>query len=222
MKEGETDPGAGRGIPKGARPWEESYREHEPGWFFGSEPSALARRLVHYFRRMEIPIEGKLLDLGCGEGRDALYFASLGFEVDAVDGSPTAVARTGEALAKLAQDGGVARVDHADLARMTWRGDYDVIFANNSIQFAGEDALRVIEDVRGHTRPNGWNAIGMFTREELDRRQEEEAYCLETRELKHIYRGWTILEYGESIAYSPRRARYLSFANLIARRRATR
>jgi SAM-dependent methyltransferase len=213
---GGADPG---GIPKGAQAWEESYREHEPGWFFGTEPSALARRLVHYFRRMEIPIEGRLLDIGCGEGRDVLFLAGLGFEVDAIDGSPTAVARAQE---ELERRGSVARIELADLSRMVWRGDYDVIFANNSVQFAGGDALRVLEEIRSHTKPNGWNAIGMFTREELDRRQEEDAYCLETRELKHIYRGWTILEYGESIAYSPRRARYLSFANLIARKHASR
>ena len=30
---------------------------------------------------------GRLLDLGCGSGRDSAYFSSLGFEVTAVDGS---------------------------------------------------------------------------------------------------------------------------------------
>ena len=29
----------------------------------------------------------KILDLGCGSGRDSAYFASLGFAVTAVDGS---------------------------------------------------------------------------------------------------------------------------------------
>ena len=32
---------------------------------------------------------GKLLDLGCGSGRDSAYFSSLGFQVTAVDGSET-------------------------------------------------------------------------------------------------------------------------------------
>ena len=206
-------------IPKGARPWEESYRAHESGWFFGGEPSTLARRLHHFFRTMEIPCRGRLLDIGCGEGRDVLFFTALGFEVDAIDGSPTAIARAREALAHAGRS---AWIEQADLARIAWRGDYDVIFANNSIQFVGDEALRVIDEVRAHTKPSGWNAIGMFTREEIDWRREPDAYFLESRELKHLYRGWTILEYGESIAYSPRRAHYLSFANLIARRRAAR
>jgi hypothetical protein len=58
----------------------------------------------------------------------------------------------------------------------------------------------------------------MFTREEIDWRRDQDVYCLDHRELKHLYREWTLLEYGESIVYSPRRAQYVSFANLIARR----
>lgn len=34
-----------------------------------------------------IPVGGKILDFGCGSGRDAKYFLSQGFDVDAIDGS---------------------------------------------------------------------------------------------------------------------------------------
>lgn len=202
-------------IPRGARYWEDSFRGHEPGWFFGGEPSTLARRLLHFLRLMEIPLGGRLLDLGCGEGRDVVFFASLGFEVEAIDGSPTGVERARRALL----DAGLtAKVHQGDLAQFEWEGEYDVIFANNSVQFVGDEARRVLNDIRAHTRPGGWNVVGMFTREEIDWRREEDVYCLDQRELKHIYREWTLLEYGESIVYSPRRAQYVSFANLIARR----
>jgi tellurite methyltransferase len=206
------EPGA---VPKGARAWEESFRDHEVGWFFGGEPSTLARRLLHFFRMLEIPTAGRLLDLGCGEGRDVAFFASLGFDVEALDGSPTGVERTRRAIS----EGGLhARVSQGDLASFEWTGEYDIVFANNSVQFVGEQARRVLSEIRSHTRPGGWNAIGMFTREEIDWRREPDLYCLDHRELKHIYRDWTLLEYGESIVYSPRRAQYISFANLIARR----
>lgn len=206
-------------VPSGARFWDDSYRAHEPGWFFGDEPSTLARRLVHFFRMMEIPTHGKLLDLGCGEGRDVAFFASLGFEVDAVDGSPIGVERARLAVARLGLE---ARIETGDLAAWNWTGDYDVIFANNAVQFAGDGARRVLAEIRSHTRFGGWNAIGMFTREEIDWRREVDVYCLDHRELKHIYREWTLLEYGESVVYSPRRAHYMSFANLVARRPAGR
>ena len=110
------------------------------------------------------------------------------------------------------------RSAQGDLAGLDWNGEYDVIFANNSVQFVGDEARRVLGEIRAHTRPGGWNVIGMFTREEIDWRREEDVYCLDQRELRHIYREWTLLEYGESTVYSPRRAQYVSFANLIARR----
>jgi len=211
-----THPQSGGGeIPHGARFWEESFRGHEIGWFFGGEPSTLARRLLHFFRFLEIPTVGRLLDLGCGEGRDAVFFASAGFDVEALDAAPTGVERARQALAKA---GARATVREVDLAHMTWQGEYDVVFANNSVQFAGTGALRVLEEIRAHTRLGGWNAIGMFTREEIDWRREPDIYYLDQRELKHLYHHWTLLEYAESVTYSPRRAHYLSLANLIARR----
>ena len=203
------------GIPRGARFFDETFRAHETGWFFGDEPSALARRVRHFFRRLEMPTAGRLLDLGCGEGRDTAFFASLGFDVEAVDGSPTAIERTRIALATA---GLGAEVSERDIADFPWEGEYDVIFANNSIQFMGDEALKLIEVVRSKTKPGGFNAIGMFTREAVDWRREPETYCLEPRELRHIYRSWTLLEYSESIVFSPRRGHYLSFAYLIGRR----
>lgn len=205
----------GAQIPAGARFWEESFRAHDAGWFFGGEPSTLARRFLHFLRLMGIPTRGRLLDLGCGEGRDVVLLASVGFEVDATDGAPTGVRRVSEGLSRAGLKGTVWQ---ADLGKTEWRGDYDVILANQSVQFVGEDALRVLEEIRSHTKPNGWNVIGMFTREEYDWKNEKDVYCLDQRELKHLYRGWRIFEYAESVVWSPRRGDYLSFANLIARK----
>jgi tellurite methyltransferase len=206
---------AGAGIPPGARFWEDSFRAHDAGWFFGGEPSTLARRFLHFLRLMGMPMQGRLLDIGCGEGRDVVLLASVGFEVDAVDGAPTGVQRAREGLSRAGLRG---QVWQGDLGEIDWKRDYDVILANQSVQFVGDQALRVLDEIRRHTKPDGWNVIGMFTREEYDWKQEKDVYCLDQRELKHIYRGWRIFEYTESVVWSPRREDYLSFANLIARK----
>jgi len=204
-----------REIPKGARFWEESFRAHDAGWFFGGEPSTLARRFLHFLRLMGIPTAGNLLDIGCGEGRDVVLLSSLGFDVEAIDGAPTGVERARSALKRAGLSG---RVEQGDLASFEWKRDYDVILANHSVQFVGTEALRVLAEIREHTTPGGWNVIGMFTREEFDWRRDDDVYCLDQRELKHIYSGWDVFEYAESIIWSPRRNGYLSFANLIARK----
>ena len=38
-----------------------------------------------------VPTKGRIVDAGCGSGRDSLYFANLGFNVSAFDASPALV-----------------------------------------------------------------------------------------------------------------------------------
>ncbi|MFF4899738.1 SAM-dependent methyltransferase [Streptomyces sp. NPDC001068] len=69
--------------------WDPFYADRSrPVPFFTSKPD---ENLAACLRRGLIP-SGRVLDLGCGAGRNAVYLASHGFEVDAVDLSHTAVA----------------------------------------------------------------------------------------------------------------------------------
>ena len=45
--------------------------------------------LIHFFEKH--PTRGKLLDLGCGQGRDAIPLARLGYEVTGVDHSAVGI-----------------------------------------------------------------------------------------------------------------------------------
>ncbi|WP_330329032.1 class I SAM-dependent methyltransferase [Streptomyces sp. NBC_00536] len=92
--------------------------------FFVAKPdehlaSALDRGLI---------APGRALELGCGPGRNALHLASLGFEVDAVDLSPAALAWAGERAAEAGLD---VRFHHGDnfdpVAAAAWSGPYDLI-----------------------------------------------------------------------------------------------
>lgn len=66
--------------------WDKVYAE-EPN-FFGEEPSYPARKAVDLFKK-----EGKqkILELGAGQGRDALFFAKNGLQIYALDYSENAV-----------------------------------------------------------------------------------------------------------------------------------
>ncbi|MET9778767.1 class I SAM-dependent methyltransferase [Streptomyces sp. NPDC006367] len=69
--------------------WDRFYSDRtRPVPFFAAKPD---ENLAAYLDRGLIA-PGRVLDLGCGAGRNALYLASHGFEVDAVDLSPTALA----------------------------------------------------------------------------------------------------------------------------------
>jgi len=68
-----------------ARLWNEKYRQGDP---LGRKPASF---LVE--NRRLLPSGGKALDVAMGTGRNALYLASLGFEVIGIDISPVAVER---------------------------------------------------------------------------------------------------------------------------------
>ncbi|OBJ01065.1 bifunctional 2-polyprenyl-6-hydroxyphenol methylase/3-demethylubiquinol 3-O-methyltransferase UbiG [Mycobacterium sp. 1465703.0] len=69
--------------------WEERYRSVERAWSGRVNP-----RLVEVAAGLPT---GRALDLGCGEGADALWLAEHGWEVVAVDVSATALQRATEA-----------------------------------------------------------------------------------------------------------------------------
>src|SRR5262249_44366923 len=72
--------------------WDASYRGgNRPFWDAG-KPSGELRRVVE----QGIVPPGSAVDLGCGTGTDAIYLASKGFDVTAIDIAPTALSRARE------------------------------------------------------------------------------------------------------------------------------
>ena len=66
--------------------WNKVYSEDSA--FFGEEPSKFAKKCCEYFIQYNIK---KILDLGCGQGRDTIFFALNNLDVYAVDSSIVAI-----------------------------------------------------------------------------------------------------------------------------------
>ena len=49
------------------------------------QPGSGVVAFVDFLKRNSLPFRGKVIDIGCGKGRNSVYLASLGFEVYAVD-----------------------------------------------------------------------------------------------------------------------------------------
>ena len=64
--------------------FDQLYRQFKDAW--GYEPSPLAKRAAK-----QLPEKAVVLDIGAGEGRDTIFFASMGHEVEAVESSTHAV-----------------------------------------------------------------------------------------------------------------------------------
>ena len=66
--------------------WDKVYSNDSA--FFGEEPSDFAQKCYSDFKRCDVK---RLLELGCGQGRDTIFFASNGLDVFAVDSSKVAI-----------------------------------------------------------------------------------------------------------------------------------
>ncbi|MBC8017355.1 MAG: class I SAM-dependent methyltransferase [Verrucomicrobia bacterium] len=85
--------------------WDDRYSE--PGFAYGTAPNEFLASITD-----RIP-KGKILSLAEGEGRNAVYLASLGYQVTGVDGSEVGLRKAME----LARERGVSITTlHADLS----------------------------------------------------------------------------------------------------------
>jgi SAM-dependent methyltransferase len=73
--------------------WNSAYNNNTS--FFGETPSRFALSCYDKIKNVK-----KILELGCGQGRDTLFFASKDIEIDALDYSPVGIER----LQKLASE----------------------------------------------------------------------------------------------------------------------
>ncbi|MFJ8859704.1 class I SAM-dependent methyltransferase [Streptomyces sp. NPDC102451] len=89
LMDGLFAPEADRWTERAGDWWDGFYEDRsKPVPFFVAKPD---ESLVSYVERGLVP-PGRALDLGCGPGRNALWLASRGFQVDAVDLSSGAIA----------------------------------------------------------------------------------------------------------------------------------
>ncbi|MGB6183056.1 MAG: class I SAM-dependent methyltransferase [Rhodococcus sp. (in: high G+C Gram-positive bacteria)] len=103
-----------------ASQWDKKYERAELNW--GAPPNEVVVEFCTALPR------GRALDLACGEGRNALWLATRGWEVDAVDFSAVAL-RKGVAVAATATSSIRSRVRwvHADVTRLTPERSYDLV-----------------------------------------------------------------------------------------------
>ncbi|MDN3020580.1 class I SAM-dependent methyltransferase [Streptomyces sp. S.PB5] len=124
-------PDADRWTEQGASWWDGFYADRSrPVPFFVAKPD---ENLVSYVDRGLLPAGGgRALDLGCGPGRNSLYLAARGFDVDGVDLSPTPVAWAEERARGTGEETrGRTRFHCGDafaLAGTELTGPYDLIY----------------------------------------------------------------------------------------------
>ena len=135
--------------------WEQTYRDDAVSTFSKGPTVDVAEHWALF------PAGGRVLDVGCGEGRNAIFLAEKGFIVDAFD-----ISEAGVDKAKRIADSNGVNVNFMcrDLAQFIFERDYNVILSHGVLHLCEKsDRDKFIENAKLHTVPGGYNAIGIFT-----------------------------------------------------------
>lgn len=126
-------------------------------YYWGTEPADFLQELT----AVKPPRHGmKILDIGCGEGKDAVWMAEQGYWVTAFDLTESGIRKT----ERLASARGV-RVNAftADINDFSIDDRFDIIYSTGTVQYlADENIPGFFEKVKRMTNPGGLNYFNVF------------------------------------------------------------
>ncbi len=156
------------------------------------------------------------LDMGCSNGRNALYLSQLGFNVIAVDNNPGAI----DLLHQIVSKEGIANIKAQvyDINNAELGVDYGFIACTVTLMFL--DSARVgavIADMQEHTLSGGYNLIVCAMSTEEHPCPVRFPFTLKAGQLREAYEGWELIKYNENVGTMHNGAQ-LQFATILARK----
>ncbi len=126
-------------------------------YYWGKKPSVMCERIV----KLHPPgPDVTVLDIGCGEGRNAVYLARQGYTVSAFDISRNGIDKT----LRYAEEADVqVEAFKANINEYRLGKPYDILFATGSLHYMPPEIRdKIFANYRRFTRPGGLNAFSVF------------------------------------------------------------
>ena len=135
--------------------WENIYSQANAASTFGEAAGELVQLASL------LPASADVLDLGCGEGRNALYLAGRGFRVTAIDISVSGIGK----LKQTARARGLSmKAEVHDMREYAFECSYDLVVAHGSLHLIGREYWTpLMHRIKAHTRDGGHNVVVVFT-----------------------------------------------------------
>lgn len=165
---------------------------------------------------------GRALDLGCGNGRNALYLNLKGFDVTAWDCSQSSLMH----LNQIINDEELKGITTAekDLNTFRFNGAYELVLSTVVMMFLQPATIpQLIADMQASTIRGGYNLIVAAMDTPDCPCNTGFPFTFSSGELSGYYRNWHILKYNEDIGQLHRTDEYgkrisLRFATLLAKK----
>jgi len=192
--------------------YNEQYAKARSYW--GEQPNLLVPLVSSHLKP-----HSRVLVIGCGEGRDALFLARLGFEVVATDIAENGLQRLRESIKgadlNLQVHNFDAHLPHDHL------GEFQAMLLMNVLQFLQPEKIgQRLAHFQSLVKPGGFMSIQVFTTEDPEYQQQLREGSISTAdlvaehsvrkykirffqkgELASYYRGWEFIYYHEGLMW---------------------
>jgi len=166
-------------------------------YYWGVNPSPMCLKIVSL-----IPPNKhlKVLDIGCGEGKNSVFFARCGYDVSAFDISDAGLEKT----KRLADNARVhVNVFKADIWDYRLDCKYDILFSCGVLHYIKPELRdEIFSDYRKNTNIDGIHAYNVFVQKPFIAKapeNEEHSYLWRSGELLAYYHDWFVEDFSEYI-----------------------
>lgn len=175
--------------------YEKEYKTDE--YYWGTQPNKACYQVLQL---MQPNKRLRLLDIGCGEGKDAVFFARNGYEVTAFDVSDAGIEKT----RRLADQIGVhVNAFKADILDYRLDAYYDIVYSSGVLHYIKPDFRdEIFENYKQFTSPNGIHVLNVFVEKPFiapPPEKEPNAYKWYSGELLAYYHDWFIQKSSEIV-----------------------
>lgn len=175
--------------------YEERYKTDE--FYWGIQPSDMCYEIMKLYPPKE-PL--RLLDIACGEGKNAVFFARNGYIVTAFDAAISGL----EKARRLADQVGVeVNFFQANILDFRLDSEFDIIFCSGALHYIPQNLRReILENYQNHTSPGGLHALNVFVKKPFVKNppdEENDCQYWISGELFTYYADWFITSCDEII-----------------------
>lgn len=168
--------------------YENDYRKEE--YFWGVKPSEMCLKVLELLPPVR-PL--KILDIGCGEGKDAVFFARCGYDVSAFDISEAGLEKT----KRLANQARVhVRVFRANLWDYRLDEKYDVLFSSGALHYIKPELRdEIMSNYKANVIDNGLAAFHVFVKKPFIApapENESHSYLWKSGQIFMYFHDWYI------------------------------